>query len=143
MLKRIHRTSISQNPDSTACMPSHNLISSILSLHRTGFLFTAPHQIYQSRALSFLPSSEHRHPYSTTPPPTTMPPDAIIAALKQGNALELEFVKKLKEGLDVIADGMQTECYKRGDALDELREMLQGVDLDGVSTLKLWKRTGC
>jgi hypothetical protein len=71
-----------------------------------------------------------------------MPPDAIITALKQGNALELEFVKKLKEGLDVIVDGMQTECYKRGDALDELRKMVEGVDLDGVSTLKLLKRMG-
>jgi hypothetical protein len=58
-----------------------------------------------------------------------MPPDTIIASLKQGNALELEFIKKLRDGLDVIADGMQAECYKRGDALDELREMLEGVNL--------------
>jgi hypothetical protein len=61
-----------------------------------------------------------------------MPPDNIIASLKQGNALELEFIKKLKEGLDVIADGMQAECYKRGDALDELRETLEGVNLVGA-----------
>jgi hypothetical protein len=65
----------------------------------------------------------------------TMPPDNIITSLKQGNALELEFIKKLRDGLDVIADGMQSECYKRGDALEELREMLDGVNLvsgDGV-----------
>jgi orotidine-5'-phosphate decarboxylase len=54
-------------------------------------------------------------------------PDAIISALKQGNALELEFVKKLKEGLDFIAHGMQMKCYKRGDALEELRESLEPV----------------
>jgi hypothetical protein len=67
-----------------------------------------------------------------------MPPDTIIASLKQGNALELEFIKKLKEGLDVIADGMQTECYKRGDALEELKEMLEGVNLDEVSFVRDW-----
>jgi hypothetical protein len=68
----------------------------------------------------------------------TMPPDTIIASLKQGNALELEFIKKLKEGLDVIADGMQSECYKRGDALEELRETLEGVNLDEVSFVRRW-----
>jgi hypothetical protein len=56
-----------------------------------------------------------------------MSPDATISALKQGNALELEFVEKLKEGLDFIADGMQTECCERGDALEELRESLEPV----------------
>jgi hypothetical protein len=35
-----------------------------------------------------------------------MSPDAIIPARKQDNTLELEFVEKLKEGLDSIADGM-------------------------------------
>jgi hypothetical protein len=82
------------------------------------------------------------------PPPThqtatadTMPPDTIIASLKQGNALELDFIKKLKEGLEVIADGMQTECYKRGDTLEELKEIFEGVNLEEVSLYALsWER---
>jgi hypothetical protein len=56
-----------------------------------------------------------------------MPPDRIIEGLKQGNAVELELVKKLKEGLDLIADGLQRECYNRSDALSELRESIPRV----------------
>jgi hypothetical protein len=60
-----------------------------------------------------------------SPPPVTF--DSLIEGLKQGNALEIEFIKKLKEGLDFIANGMQAECYNRGDALSELRKRLDSV----------------
>jgi hypothetical protein len=52
------------------------------------------------------------------PPVVTF--DTLIEGLKQGNAIEIEFIKKLKEGLDFVADGMQTECFSRSDALSEL-----------------------
>jgi hypothetical protein len=51
----------------------------------------------------------------------------IIEGLKQGNALEMELVKKLKEGLDFITTGMQTECSNRSDALSKLKETLAKV----------------
>jgi hypothetical protein len=47
--------------------------------------------------------------------------DSTLEGLKQGNALEQEFIKKLKEGLEFIADNMQKECYNRTDALVEVR----------------------
>jgi hypothetical protein len=56
-----------------------------------------------------------------------MASNAIIEGLKQGNALELELVKKLKEGLGFVVDGMEKECYNRADALSELREELREV----------------
>jgi hypothetical protein len=80
-----------------------------------------------------MPRKKRSDPKNTAPALTTMPSDGIISALKQGNALELEFVKRLKEGLETIADGMQTECYKRGDALEDLRESLE------VHTMKLFE----
>jgi hypothetical protein len=55
--------------------------------------------------------------------------DSLIERLKQGNALELEFIKKLKDGLDFIANGMQTECFNRSDALSELRKKMGEVQL--------------
>jgi hypothetical protein len=53
--------------------------------------------------------------------------ESLTERLKQGNAVELEFIKKLKEGLDNIAAGMQTECLNRSDALSDLRKMLEEV----------------
>lgn len=61
-----------------------------------------------------------------------MSSDTIIAGLKQGNAIELELVKKLKEGLGFIANGMQNECFNRSDALSELRDKLQEVSTSRV-----------
>jgi hypothetical protein len=55
------------------------------------------------------------------------PSDSLIEGLKQGNTVEMELVKKLKEGLDFIVDGMQRECLNRSDALSELREELREV----------------
>jgi hypothetical protein len=65
-------------------------------------------------------------------PPVPKPPaiptfDSLTERLKQGNAIELELVKKFKEGLDFIANGMQTECLNRSDALSDLRTMLGEV----------------
>jgi hypothetical protein len=51
----------------------------------------------------------------------------IIEGLKQGNALEMELVKKLREGLDAITTGMQKECANRSDALSKLKESLAKV----------------
>ncbi|CAO2648130.1 Nn.00g090520.m01.CDS01 [Neocucurbitaria sp. VM-36] len=51
--------------------------------------------------------------------------DSILEGLKQGNALEMEFIKQLKEGLDFITDGMQSECFKRSDALSDAKERLE------------------
>lgn len=59
--------------------------------------------------------------------PPNIPPDAVIEALKQGNAIELEPVKKLKEGLNSVTDGLEKECYNRSDAFSELRENLKTV----------------
>jgi hypothetical protein len=53
--------------------------------------------------------------------------DSTLEGLKQGNALEQEFIKKLKEGLEFIADNMQKECYNRTDALVEVRQKLAKV----------------
>lgn len=50
---------------------------------------------------------------------------AIIEGLKQGSDAELEFVKQLRKGLCTILNGMEVECYRRGDALGELEEDLQ------------------
>jgi hypothetical protein len=52
------------------------------------------------------------------------PPGMIIKGLKQGNAVGLEFVKKMEEGLKFITDGLKRECYNRSDALGELRDSL-------------------
>jgi hypothetical protein len=59
--------------------------------------------------------------------PPTITFESLIERMKQGNALELEFIKKLKDGLDFIANGMQTECFNRSDALSELREKMGEV----------------
>jgi hypothetical protein len=56
-----------------------------------------------------------------------MSADAIIEGLTQGNAAEIELVRKLRKGLDFIAEGMRNECYNRSDALSELKEKLQMV----------------
>ena len=58
---------------------------------------------------------------------TPTPPGTIIEALKQGNAVELELVKKMEEGLRFITVGLKRECFNRGDALSELRESLPTV----------------
>jgi hypothetical protein len=50
--------------------------------------------------------------------------ESLLEGLLQGNALEMEIIKKLKDGLDLIADNMKSECYTRSDALSELREKL-------------------
>jgi hypothetical protein len=55
--------------------------------------------------------------------------DTILEGLNQGNALELEFIKQLKEGLISIADGMKLECYNRSDALSEIRDKLMSVSV--------------
>lgn len=62
--------------------------------------------------------------------------DSILEGLKQGNSLELEFIKRLKEGFDFIADGMEKECYSRSDALSEAREKLEKVGALLVFVLK-------
>ncbi|KAH4038698.1 hypothetical protein HBI52_077580 [Parastagonospora nodorum] len=59
---------------------------------------------------------------------TPTPPGTIIEGLKQGNAVELELVKKMKEGLDSVTEGLMLECYNRSDALSELRESLPTID---------------
>jgi hypothetical protein len=124
----------------TLCEPT---FTSPHRAHKHSPPFTTPQQNYcflPRRDFLFLPAQSHEAAATThqTATADTMPPDNIIASLKQGNALELEFIKKLKEGLDVIADGMQNECYKRGDALEELRETLEGVNLDEVSFVRGW-----
>ncbi|KAI4921883.1 hypothetical protein J4E90_000311 [Alternaria incomplexa] len=54
-----------------------------------------------------------------------MSSDAIIAGLKQGNAIELGVLKDMKEGFVALADGMINECLNRSDGLDELTDKLQ------------------
>lgn len=56
-----------------------------------------------------------------------MSSDAIIAGLKQGNAIELGVLKDMKEGFVALADGMINECLNRSDGLDELTDKLQLV----------------
>lgn len=56
-----------------------------------------------------------------------MPPGTIIEGLKQGNAVELELVKKMEEELKFITDGLKRECYNRIDALSERRAILPTV----------------
>lgn len=53
--------------------------------------------------------------------------DTILEGLKQGNALELRFIKQLKDGLSFVAEGMQNECYNRSDALSEISDKLKSV----------------
>ncbi|KAH6074456.1 hypothetical protein HBI67_066920 [Parastagonospora nodorum] len=59
---------------------------------------------------------------------TPTPPGTIIEALKQGNAVELELVKKMEEGLRFITVGLKRECFNRDDALSELRESLPTIE---------------
>ncbi|KAF2024177.1 hypothetical protein EK21DRAFT_118048 [Setomelanomma holmii] len=61
--------------------------------------------------------------------------DAILEGLKQGNALEMDFIKQLKNGLDIITDGMQRECYSRSDALSEVRENLEAERANSESSI--------
>ncbi|KAH4967455.1 hypothetical protein HBI31_040590 [Parastagonospora nodorum] len=49
--------------------------------------------------------------------PLPMSLDTILEGPKQGNSLELEFIKQLKESLSFVAEGMQNECYNRSGAL--------------------------
>jgi hypothetical protein len=66
-----------------------------------------------------------RHDNAAMPPSARL--EGLLAGLSQGNALELEFIDQLKEGLDSIAEGMRNECYNRSDALSEVREKLEVV----------------
>jgi hypothetical protein len=50
--------------------------------------------------------------------------DNRLTCLKQGNALELELIEQLKDGLDFIVEGMRKECYNRSDALSNVQEKL-------------------
>jgi hypothetical protein len=59
--------------------------------------------------------------------------ESLLEGLLQGNALEMEIIKKLKDGLDLIADNMQSECYTRSDALSELREKLAIVSIEAYA----------
>lgn len=72
--------------------------------------------------------------FSMAPP---MPHDTIIEGLKQGNAVELELVTKMKEGLDLVTEGLMRECHNRSDALSELRERFQTVRSWAKSSVKL------
>lgn len=65
-----------------------------------------------------------------TPPsksPSSTSTAAIIEGIKQGNTLELQLIKQMRDGLDMIAEGMQRECYNRNDACDELSESMKSV----------------
>ncbi|KAF3038708.1 hypothetical protein E8E11_000361 [Didymella keratinophila] len=50
---------------------------------------------------------------------------ADINALKQSSAAEDNFNKQLREGLLTIFNGMETESYRRGDALEQLEQRLR------------------
>jgi hypothetical protein len=56
-----------------------------------------------------------------------MSPVATIQGLKEGNAVEEDMIKLLKEGLNTIADGMLQECRKRNATLEDLKEDLEKV----------------
>ena len=61
-----------------------------------------------------------------------MSSDAIIAGLKQGNAIEMASLEEVKEGMSSVIDGLLKECYNRSDALSDLMEK---VSLVGVASL--------
>ncbi|KAI4626193.1 uncharacterized protein J4E87_004693 [Alternaria ethzedia] len=54
-----------------------------------------------------------------------MSSDAIIAGLKQGNAIEMASLEEVKEGMSSVIDGLLKECYNRSDALSDLMEKVQ------------------
>ncbi|KAI4608766.1 hypothetical protein J4E80_008971 [Alternaria sp. BMP 0032] len=54
-----------------------------------------------------------------------MSSDAIIAGLKQGNAMEMATIDEVKAGMNSVLDGMLRECFNRSDGLTELTENLQ------------------
>jgi hypothetical protein len=56
-----------------------------------------------------------------------MSPVTTIQGLKEGNAIEADMIKLLKEGLNNIADGLLHECRKRNAALEDLEEDLGKV----------------
>jgi hypothetical protein len=63
---------------------------------------------------------------------------AVIKCLKEGNAIETDMVKMMKEGLNLIADSMLQECRKRNAALEDLEEGLEKVrDTAGAFALTL------
>jgi hypothetical protein len=81
-------------------------------------ILSSPYFIYLSRATK--PRIR-----ATMPPPISL--DTILEGLKQGNSLELEFIKQLKEGLSFVAEGIQNECYNRSDALSDAIGKLEKV----------------
>ena len=58
-----------------------------------------------------------------------MSSDAIIAGLKQGNAIEMASLEEVKEGMSSVIDGLLKECYNRSDALSDLMEKVQLVSI--------------
>jgi hypothetical protein len=68
------------------------------------------------------PTLAFSSPPSSTPP--SMSPRTIIEGLQNGSAAELEFISQLREGMCTLLNGMEAECYRRGDALDELKQSL-------------------
>jgi hypothetical protein len=56
-----------------------------------------------------------------------MSADAIIEELEQGNAIEIETLRKLKDGFETLAIGMIDQCLNRSDALSELKENIAAV----------------
>jgi hypothetical protein len=52
---------------------------------------------------------------------------AAIKDLKEGNTIEEDMVKMMKEGFNAIADGMLLECRKRNATLEDFEEGLKKV----------------
>lgn len=62
-----------------------------------------------------------------TKPPTRTSTAAIIESLRQDNALRLDLIKNMKNGLSSIANGVLNQDYDFCNALDWLKESLEQV----------------
>jgi hypothetical protein len=50
---------------------------------------------------------------------------AMIIALQQDSAADLNFVREMRHGLNEAIYGMENVCHRRGDSLHELEEEMQ------------------
>lgn len=55
--------------------------------------------------------------------------DSILETMRQGNAFEMELIKRLREGLNEIGGAMLAECYNRSEALGDAKESLENVSM--------------
>jgi hypothetical protein len=84
-------------------------------------------------AHSFYAYASNTTPHASTATPNTKPvkptmsTDAIIEDLVQGNAIEIETLRKLNDGFETLAIGMIGQCLNRSDALNELKENIVAV----------------